>query len=225
MSSVEAESHRAELVPLSELTPHPRNYRAHPLDQIEHIKASIVEHGFYRNVVVASDGVILAGHGVVEASTILGLSAVPVVRLPIASDSPQALKVMAGDNRIATLAFDDDRVLTDLLRELALDDDLLGTGFDETQLAGLLLVTRPASEVASFDAAAEWVGMPDYESEPDRWKLILSCETEEERDALQEQLAVVVAKRTGKTVSAWYPPRPKEDLASLRFEAPTEEEA
>ena len=70
-------------VAISGLRPHPRNYREHPEDQLEHIKASIVENGFYRNVVAARDGTILAGHGVVLAATAMGLRKVPVIRLDL----------------------------------------------------------------------------------------------------------------------------------------------
>jgi hypothetical protein len=72
----------AKLVAVDDLKPHPRNYRIHPEDQLQHIIRSIQEH-FYRNVVAAREGTILAGHGVVIAARKLGLSKVPVVRLAI----------------------------------------------------------------------------------------------------------------------------------------------
>lgn len=45
------------------LKPHPRNYRGHPDDQLAHIERSIRDNGVYRNVLVARDYTILAGHG------------------------------------------------------------------------------------------------------------------------------------------------------------------
>jgi hypothetical protein len=48
-----------EIVALSSLRPHPRNYREHPEDQIEHLMQSIRANGFYRNIVVARDGTII----------------------------------------------------------------------------------------------------------------------------------------------------------------------
>ena len=44
-----------EWVDLATLTPHPRNYRAHPADQLAHIQASLQAHGFYRNIVLEQD--------------------------------------------------------------------------------------------------------------------------------------------------------------------------
>ena len=63
----------AVMTSVEDLTPHPQNYRDHPQDQIAHIVRSIEEHGFYRNVVVAKDNTILAGHGVVQAAQQLGM--------------------------------------------------------------------------------------------------------------------------------------------------------
>src|SRR5688572_19601390 len=100
-------------VSITELKPHPRNYREHPDDQLEHICRSIEQHGVYRNIVTASDLTILAGHGVVKAALKLGIKRLRIVRLPIDADSPQALKLLAGDNEIGKLAEVDDRALSE----------------------------------------------------------------------------------------------------------------
>lgn len=142
----------SEIVALDSLKAHPGNYRAHPPDQREHLLSSIRQHGFYRNVVVARDGTILAGHGVVEAARDAGLAEIPVVRLDLDPDSPDALKVLTGDNEIARLALVDDRQLAELLRSVRATsaEGLLGTGFTdealEDELARLFAqVTAPDS--------------------------------------------------------------------------------
>lgn len=101
-----------EMVSVEELRPHPRNYRKHPEDQIEHLVDSIKQNGFYRNVVIARDGTILAGHGVVEACIRLNTSEIPVIRLNREPDDPQSLKVLTGDNEIGHLGEIDDRILS-----------------------------------------------------------------------------------------------------------------
>ena len=55
-----------------DLKPHPRNYRGHPEGQVAHLEQSLRDHGIYRNVVVANDNTILAGHGVIVAAQKLG---------------------------------------------------------------------------------------------------------------------------------------------------------
>lgn len=201
----------AEQVTISELTPHPRNYRKHPPDQLEHLAASIRQHGFYRNVVIAKDGTILAGHGIVEAAASIGITAVPAVRLDLDPDSPAALKVLAADNELGRFAEVDDRSLTELLREIGETDieGLLGTGYDEMILANLLMVTRTAGEISGFDAAAEWAGMPDYEAGTEPVRLMISFETIEDRTQfLAKDLDISLSnKPSARLVSGWYPAR------------------
>lgn len=129
-----------ELVDIASLRPHPRNDGRHPPDEIAHLKASLAEHGIDKNVVVANDGTILTGHGVVQAARELGYTQIPVQRKAYGPDHPLALKRLVGDNHIAALRQRDDAILAALLTELAQDDPaaLLGTGFDEAMLAALV---------------------------------------------------------------------------------------
>jgi hypothetical protein len=126
-----------EIVPTVALAPHPQNYRKHPRSQIEHIAASIEQHGFYRPIVAARDLTILAGHGLVLAANSLGYATVPVVRLDLDALEPRALKILAGDNEIARLAVDDGEILAAILRIVEEEDSLLGTGYDEEALDAL----------------------------------------------------------------------------------------
>ena len=216
-----------EIMEIAELHAHPRNYRAHPDDQLEHIIQSIREHGLYRNIVVARDGTILAGHGVVEALRHMGIERVPAIRLDISPDDPQALKILAGDNEISHLAERDDRALTELLKEINEIDinGLLGTGFDEMMLANLAYITRPANEIKDFDAAAEWVGLPEYEPAPPTYKLIINFRSEEDRNQFIQMIGLAPKKaglkpnRMGaRSLSAWWPPKERQDHSSLYFE-------
>ena len=165
------------------LLEHPKNYRVHPDDQLEHLMKSIEQNGFYRNVVIAKDNTILAGHGVVKASRKLGLTSVPVIRLDIDSNSSKALKVLAGDNELGKLAEVNDRALSEVLKEIMSKDieGLLGTGYDEMMLANLAMVTRPAKEIANINEAAEWLGMPDYEPTEVHYKISINFRSAEDR--------------------------------------------
>ena len=209
-----------ETVPLSSLKPHPRNYRNHPPDQLAHIIRSIEEHGIYRNVVVARDSTILAGHGVVKALTQMGRDEVPILRLPIDPESPQALKVLAGDNEIGHLAEVDDRMFTEILKEIKDLGELLGTGYDDMMLANLVYVTRPESEIADLDEAAQWAeaGMPEFANGALPFKLVISFRTESDRAEFVEQCSLRILKREAKTWATWWPYRDAEDSSSLRFE-------
>jgi hypothetical protein len=212
------ENFKTEVVLLSELKPHPRNYREHPEDQIEHLVHSIKENGFYRNIVIAKDGTILAGHGVKLACEKLGLKQVAVYRLNIDPNEPKALKILTGDNEIGHLGEINDRILTDMLMEINKADDLLGTGYDEPMLINLMYITRPQSEIKDFDAAAEWVGMPEYEEGEDIPKIIISFRTDQDREKILEIIGVeTIQKKQGLAWSIWWPEKEMEDRGSLKF--------
>lgn len=212
---------KVELVPIAALQAHPQNYRSHPASQLDHIAQSIKEHGFYRNIVTSRDLTILAGHGVWQAAKSLGIRRVPVHRLDVEFDSPKALKVLTADNELGHFAEDNDRLLADLLKTIRDEDEtgLLGTGYDDMMLASLLMVTRPASEVEDFDAAAQWVGMPTYEygavSGP---KLVITFPNQEERERFVTMHDLRIDQRHERI--AWntrWPWSDRDDETSLAF--------
>jgi len=209
----------AQLVDVAELKAHPRNYQVHPEYQLKHIQKSIATHGFYRNIVVAKDKTILAGHGVVEAATRMGLKQVPVHIVDLEPNEPKALQILTGDNEINNLAVVNDRMLTELLKEITTNgnlEDLLGTGFDAMQLAALVAVTRPASEILNKQVAMdEWLGMPSYDESPNVLKVIVSFDSPENRAEFFNTLGY---QFTDLTKSVWFPHRLREDPSSLRYE-------
>jgi hypothetical protein len=210
-----------ETVKLRDLKPHLQNYRGHPEDQLAHIIQSIKENGFYRNIIIAQDNTILAGHGVVLAALKMGLESAPVRRLDLRSDDPRALKVLTGDNEVGHLGERDDRMLSEMLKAIKDFDEngLLGTGYDEQMLANLIFVTRPASEVKDFNEAAEWVGMPEYEESgpsPFSSKIVVNFSKLEDRAKFAEKLGITI---TANTDSIWYPAKEKDDLSSVHFSA------
>mgnify|MGYP001312520735 CR=1 FL=1 len=211
---------KIETIKVSKLKEHPRNYKQHPEQQLQHIIKSIEEHGFYRNIVIAKDNTILAGHGVVQASKAMGKHKVPVIRLNIKSDSTQALKVLTSDNEIGNLAMVDDRQLSEVLKDILDEElDLTGTGFNEDQLSALIYTTRNADEIQTIDEANEWVGIADYENKPDSIKVMVHFDTEEDRENFMQLLDNPhVNYKMGKTWKIWYPERGNEDPSSIRFE-------
>lgn len=210
---------KIEFMDIAELQPHPRNYRDHPDDQIDHLAQSIKDNGFYRNIIISRDGVILAGHGAVKAASKIGLRRIPVIRLDIDSNDERALKVLVGDNEIARLAMMDDRALTELLKELKDWDPkcLLGTGFNESMIAALTFVTRPASEIKGKDEAAQWIGMPEFGEVSNPLRIIVNFRNETDRATFMELLKIEIENSERETLSVWWPPRARRDLSSYKF--------
>lgn len=198
-----------EWVPIGLLKPHPRNYRKHPEDQIKHLEHSLREQGWYRNVVTAEDYTILAGHGITRAAQNLSLTEVPIVRLPISQDSPEALKLLVADNELVRFAEADDRVLAEILKEIATPDParLLGTGWDMMKLTNFAFVTR--AEIKEIDHAAEWAGMPEFDSGKKAVLMTISFPSEEARELFAKNAGVAIVKRQGMVWSATWPPEPK----------------
>jgi hypothetical protein len=196
-----------EYVSVHNLQPHPRNYKVHTPEQMDHLKASITEHGVYHNIVVAREGTILAGHGVYQACQELGIEVIPVTRLNVDPEDPRALKVLAGDNEISRLAQTDMDLLADIMG-LIHDDDpdgLTGTGFDEGSFASLIAMTAGSPE--EFDVEGEWEGMPEYDMENvgDPTKtIIINFATPED---VEEFSRVVGQTVTMATRSIWFPPK------------------
>jgi hypothetical protein len=153
----------------------------------------------------------------VLAAESIGLETLPATRLNIEPDSVEALKILAGISEIGKLSDIDDRKLTELLKEVKDAGGLEGTGYDEMQLANLLMVSRPAHEIADLNEAAEYVGLTDFEAEKDRPKIVISFETEAEREQFSDANGMKILKKSGLVWSTRYPYRDYEKLADYKY--------
>jgi len=123
---------------IDKLVPYARNARTHSPAQIDQIAASIAEFGFTNPILVGSDGVIIAGHGRLEAARKLGMQTVPVIVLDHLTPTQRRALVIA-DNRIAENAGWDEEMLSLELAELQeLDFDLELTGFSDEEIDAFL---------------------------------------------------------------------------------------
>lgn len=127
-----------ERIPIAKLLPHANNARMHSPEQLERLRASIVQHGFAFPVVVNRHGELIAGHARLEASRQLGLDEVPAVRLTrLTEKQERALRI--ADNRIAELAtWDEDKLALELAELATLEIPLESIGFDQAELELLL---------------------------------------------------------------------------------------
>lgn len=206
---------------IADLKANAENYRSHPSEQIEHIKESLQRLGQFKNVVIAPDGRILAGHGVVQAAEELGWETI-IIHIFDGSEDEERL-LMVADNEVARTSEDDARQLSELLDELNDGIGLEGTGYDEQQFANLLYTTRDEAEIEDFDAATEWVGMPEYDASANPraqgTKLTVQFETEEARDDFAELLGI---KLTSKTSAIWWPQKDNDKPGDYIFEDDSE---
>lgn len=212
---------QVEVWPIEKIFNNPRNYRRHPEEQIGHIKRSLELLGQFKNVVVDAEGMLLAGHGVAEAARASGWTELTV---HVFNGTPEQAKLlMVADNEISQGVDDDERLLTELLKEINDDMGLLGTGYDEMQLANVVLATRDESEIPDFDAAAEWVGLPDYDPLDNPRATGRQMVVQFENDKDREDFAALIGlKITDKTKATWWPIKANEKTADLIFEGDAE---
>jgi ParB-like chromosome segregation protein Spo0J len=87
-------------VAIGQIRPHPRNSRTHSKKQIRQIADSIRAVGFAAPVLIDEDGVLLAGHGRLEAARLLGLKTIPGIVIDGLTEARKRALLLA-DNRIA----------------------------------------------------------------------------------------------------------------------------
>ncbi len=146
---------------LSELKPNPNNARTHSRRQIRQIADSIAQFGFNNPVLVDEHGMIIAGHGRVEAAKLLGLTEVPTVCLAHMSEAQKRTYVIA-DNKLAEKAGWDKDILAiefQALIELAPELDLTVTGFELAEI-DLIIQEEDSAEADVLDEVA----LPDPEA-------------------------------------------------------------
>ena len=163
---------RIEQLPISSLTPNPRNARRHPRKQINKLSKIIAKLGFSVPIIIDEDNVILAGHGRLEAAKELGLPEVPCVRL---SDLSEAEKIAfsIAENRLGDESTFDDAAIKGLLIELTgLDFDATLTGFDPGEID--FRIDGPAGSILGDPADLPLAGSndkPPVSRSGDLWRL------------------------------------------------------
>ena len=119
---------------VTRLRPSPNNARTHSKKQIRQIADSIARFGFTNPILIDDDDKIIAGHGRLEAAKLLGLKAVPTLRLS-GLDAAERRAYALADNKLALNAGWDRGALAVELRALAdLKFDAEVTGFSGAEI-------------------------------------------------------------------------------------------
>lgn len=135
-----------EIVPVEDLKPNPNNPNKHPKAQLALLAKLLKKQGWRYCIVVSNQsGLIVTGHGRLDAAISYGETAVPVDYQDF--DSPEDERAhMLADNRIAELAEMDVKALERELKALeASGYDLELAGFAKEALASMSGWTEPES--------------------------------------------------------------------------------
>lgn len=110
-------SEQIRLLPVSELRAANRNPRTHPEAQLKTIEGSIRQFGWTNPLLIDEAGVLIAGHGRLEAAVRMGLDRVPTIILRgLSEDQKQAYLI--ADNQIALGSGWDSKMLAEMLLNL-----------------------------------------------------------------------------------------------------------
>ena len=125
--------------PVSELKPYAQNARTHSQEQIEQLAASIREFGFTNPVLATADGMIVAGHGRIEAAKLAGVTEVPTLIVGANWSRAQLRAYVLADNQLALNAGWDNDILKQELSDLSAEDFHIPViGFDNDLVTALL---------------------------------------------------------------------------------------
>ncbi len=144
---------RSERVRIDGLKADPSNLRRHDARQIQLVAASLSRFKMQKPIVVDENGVVVAGHGVLEAARSLGWTHIDVVRSSLAGVE-RALYAIA-DNRLAELSSWDEQALATVLKEL-----------DAADLDSLGFTTDDLAELSCGSEAMQGLTDPDEVPEP-----------------------------------------------------------
>lgn len=156
---------------IATLQPHVNNARTHSRSQLRKLKASIEEFGFANPILIQSNGMIIAGHGRVEAAKLLGMDEVPTICLENLNQDQIRAYVIA-DNRLAELAGWDKGLLQIELQHLLTLDlsfDVTITDFEVAEID--LIVNEALSEVDEDDVLASCDEAVPVTQPGDLWQL------------------------------------------------------
>ena len=151
------------LVNPNSLKPNPSNPNRHSAHQIQLLASIILEQGWRNPVTVSKrSGLIVRGHGRLEAALLIGCELIPIDEQDYASEAEELADLLA-DNRLSELAELDEDDLRRVLQSIADADpdfDIELTGFMEDEIRKLMdeagspeeeLETIPRMECQAFE--------------------------------------------------------------------------
>lgn len=162
-----------ELVDIEKAVPNPRNPNQHPKEQIELLARIIRAQGWRQPITISRrSGLIVKGHGRLQAALLLGVDKVPVDYQNYATEAEE-IADMTADNRLAELADMNNTMLAELLAEIDTGElPLELTGYTEEDIEGIIdaLSSEEDAEPNNQDDAVEQLTTPMARS-GDIWML------------------------------------------------------
>jgi len=186
--------------PIEKLVEDPKNENTHSDIQIEALSKIIKINGFRSPIIVSNrTGLIVSGHGRLQAARLLGMTELPVIYQDFKNEADEIRHRLA-DNEISRhSALDVDKMIENLKE---LDFDLESLDFSELGLINFdFSDLDKANQINIGDENSEWVGMPTFEKDENGYvKLIYHFKTEIERELFVKEKSLHIDKKMG---SSW----------------------
>lgn len=152
-----------KVIPIGELRPNPKNPNHHPPEQIKLLAYVIRTQGWRAPITVSTrSGLIVRGHGRLEAALLDDLEEVPVDFQEYGSEAEEMADLVA-DNRIAELSDIDNRKLADAFADIDTGEiPFLLSGYTEEQYQQIVTALSEAKhdEELPEEPAQEETGAP-----------------------------------------------------------------
>lgn len=148
---------------IDDLIPYINNARTHDEEQIKQICASINEYGWTNPVLIDEKGMIIAGHGRVEAGKRLDIKEIPCIVLSHLTEKQKKGYVIADNKMALNAGWNEDLLKLELDNLKELDFDLELTGFSIDELNDLFIEDEEENEIPQDNPYTIKTDIPQYE--------------------------------------------------------------
>jgi len=153
-----------EYVGTEELIPYENNTKIHTEEQIRQVADSIKEFGFVNPVLIDKNNIIVAGHGRVEASKLLGMKDIPVIKLHTLTDTQRKALTIADNQLTLSTGFNMELLESEIASIMEEDEDLVQMmGFSEDELNE---INCGIEEEVDIQGETDEEDTPELESNP-----------------------------------------------------------
>lgn len=164
-----------KLMPVTALRKNPKNVRTHSKKQVGQIVRSIEEFSFTSPIVADENGMVLAGHGRLDAALRLGLKEVSVISLAGLSEAKKRAFMLADNKIAANGGYDRQRLVTEIaeLSELLPIEglDLALTGYEPVEIDQLASDFEEDSSDPADQTDSAWEKAAPVSRRGDLWLL------------------------------------------------------
>lgn len=147
---------------------------------------------------------------------------VVVKRTDVELDSEKGRKLAIADNATAQAGLEwDEEVLQQFEKEWdidAIDWGLDFSNFEEKGFEEEEFEDKPNAEALNQKEDDEWIGMPDFESKSDYFKIIFNFEYEQDREEFSNKHQLLFNQKNSRTWSTSYPFKENDKVINLKYE-------